>query len=108
MVEEVRSHYKQAWPPMIHAIALWLTNVAFKHFEDTVIGAGNVIVSTVMFLLRKRTPVRTPTKISNTCICYVKVRVILAASLLVSLIIQRWFKHYFFVNPITVIPVSHF
>lgn len=43
MVEEVRSHYKQAWPPMIHAIALWLTNVAFKHFEDTVIGAGDEV-----------------------------------------------------------------
>lgn len=39
----VRPHYKQSWPPMIHALSLWLTSVAFEDQdggEKTKIGAG--------------------------------------------------------------------
>jgi hypothetical protein len=36
----VRAHYKQSWPPMLNAIALWLSSVAFQDEEKTKIGAG--------------------------------------------------------------------
>lgn len=40
---KVRPHYKQSWPPMVHAIALWLTSVAFENPELAKIGAVDEI-----------------------------------------------------------------
>ena len=36
----VRPHYKQSWPPMVHALSLWLSSVPFKEADKGKIGAG--------------------------------------------------------------------
>ena len=47
----VRPHYKQSWPPMVHAVALWLTSTAFKDPEKSIIGASKLLEILLVFLI---------------------------------------------------------
>ena len=39
-MKAVRPHYKQSWPPIVHAISLWLTSTAFVSEEAATVGAS--------------------------------------------------------------------
>ena len=39
-MKAVRPHYKQSWPPVVHAISLWLTSTAFVSEEAATVGAS--------------------------------------------------------------------
>ena len=59
-MSEVRPHYKQAWPPWVHAIALWLNSVAFEDENNTMIGACDENPVTVTI----DSPMKTPRSIN--------------------------------------------
>jgi len=42
-LDEVRPHYRSAWPSIAYAATLWLTNYGFPSPKDTVLGAADEI-----------------------------------------------------------------